>query len=339
MASLPGRFFFVMASLLTRVLLVCVFNGLGSLTKVFQHGARALQYNVLCPIVVISLAKLACSLALYRLYDGPLVGFFGQLRHFWVLVLRYGVVAGLFCLYDVLSFVNLKTFDPQTYSVFLQLRTVLIGVVWEAAFGKRLGGMQRLGLVLIFSGCVAKQMGDGFNLEAAARVPPAQYFLLAVQIVSNVLAAVTNELLLKDKGGAPLNLQNAAQYTWTLFWCMLVGCLCPLEGVHINPLNFEMWAQMADPRMLPNIVAFSVLGLVTSVLLKLMDSIWKAIATSAELFLTAYASAYVFGYPVRHSDLAALCVAAGGVWLYARWPHDAFASAAAAAATKGTKAS
>merc|ERR1712048_1435252 len=74
---------------------------------------------------------------------------------------------------------------------------------------------------------------------------------------------------------------------------------------------------MTDARLLPAIIILVVLGLVTSLVLKLLDSIWKAISTALELSITAFASAWVFGYPVHLSDLLALIVASVGVALYA----------------------
>jgi len=292
---------------------------LGTLIKLTQHKARELQYNFLCPIIVISLAKLVCSLMLYARLDGPLSELPRVLSPIRGVILRYSAVSALYCLYDVLSFVNLGIFDPQTYLVFLQLRTVLTGAVWEVAFAKPLGCLQRVALVLLCLACIAKQTGGGVNWHAASKVPLVSYALLALQVASNCLAGVANELLLKSKGGAPLNLQNAVQYSWTVCWCLLAGLVCPLHGVRLNPLDSQEWAKMVDPRMLPNILVLTVLGLVTSVLLKLLDSVWKAIATAIELFLTSYASALVFGYAVRPGDLASLCVGALGVGLYA-WP-------------------
>eukprot|EP00747_Dinoflagellata_sp_TGD_P222465 gnl/TRDRNA2_/TRDRNA2_94166_c1_seq2.p1 gnl/TRDRNA2_/TRDRNA2_94166_c1~~gnl/TRDRNA2_/TRDRNA2_94166_c1_seq2.p1 ORF type:complete len:106 (+),score=17.13 gnl/TRDRNA2_/TRDRNA2_94166_c1_seq2:74-391(+) len=92
-------------------------------------------------------------------------------------------------------------------------------------------------------------------------------------------------------------------------------------------------AKMADPVMLPNIIVLTLLGLVTSVLLKLLDSVWKAIATAVELFLTAYTSAFFFGYAVSFGDFGALVVAAMGIALYTRSAGPAAGSLPAKKAT------
>merc|ERR1712008_273884 len=234
-------------------------------------------------IVVISEAKLACSIVLYAIYDGDLAQLPERLRKSRTVVMRYSAVAGLFCVYDTLSFVILGRLDPQTYLVFLQLRTVLTGVVWEIAFNKPLSWKQRLGLLMICLGCIAKQTKGGFSMGGAASMTLFDYMLLAVQVTSNCLAGVANEVLLKQKGGVTLNLQNAVQYTWTIIWCLVVGAICPIEGIHLNPFDLHEWGKMLDVRMLPNIVILTVLGLITSVMLKLLNSVWKAVATSVEL--------------------------------------------------------
>merc|ERR1719362_841034 len=128
----------------------------------------------------------------------------------------------------------------------LQMRTVLTAATWEVAFGKKLRWAQRGGLGLITCGCMAKQMSKGFYLGVASQVSGWSCGLLVMQIVSNVLAGVANELLLKQKGNVPLNLQNSIQYTWTLILSIATGLLCPLEGVRLNVLNLDQWSQMAS---------------------------------------------------------------------------------------------
>lgn len=43
----------------------------------------------------------------------------------------YIVPAFLYCLYNNLQFVNLSSYDPTMYYVFLQFRVVVTGVVYE----------------------------------------------------------------------------------------------------------------------------------------------------------------------------------------------------------------
>lgn len=309
-----------------RYLVFAAFVGLSAGTRIFQHNARTLKYNFLCPIILVGLMKFLSSLVLYLVYDkGSLRDLPSLLRSDSSVVLRYSAVAAAFMVYDVLSFVNLMHFDPTFYLVFLQLRTVGTGVVWEYAFGKSLQNVQRFALVLICGGCMVKQYigKGGIHGHVFTETPPYLYLLLVLQVVSNIGAGVANEMLLKEKGAVPLNLQNAIQYTWVVFWCLLAGVLVPIEGIQFNPLDSKEWLVMMDMRMVPSIVILTLLGLVTAVMLKLFDAVWKAIATAIELFLTAGAAALVFGYVITLGDIMALSLVVVGVGLYAQ-PQNPF---------------
>lgn len=309
------------------------FVGLGVLKALTQHSAKGVQsatgvaYNPLCPVVVVSLAKLGCSLAMYRLWDGTFSCFLQTLCEERAMVLRYSTVSGLFTAYDVLSFVNLGLFDPQTYLVLLQLRTVLTGAVWEVAFGRKLRGSQLWALALLSAACMGKQLGAGVDLEAATSRPGYAYVLLALQIVANCCAGVANEVLLKDTSASrglvvSLNLQNAVQYAWTVLWCLAVGFALPLGFDWLPPFDLAQWATVLDPHMWPSVVVLAALGLVTAVFLKVFDSVAKCVSTALELFLVSFAAAAVFGYPVRWRDFVALCLMVFGVVLYG-WPAGA----------------
>lgn len=43
----------------------------------------------------------------------------------------YMIPAGLYCLYNNLSFTNLAFFDPTTYFLFMQIRLLMTGVIYQ----------------------------------------------------------------------------------------------------------------------------------------------------------------------------------------------------------------
>eukprot|EP00746_Dinoflagellata_sp_MGD_P155403 gnl/MRDRNA2_/MRDRNA2_85354_c0_seq2.p1 gnl/MRDRNA2_/MRDRNA2_85354_c0~~gnl/MRDRNA2_/MRDRNA2_85354_c0_seq2.p1 ORF type:complete len:114 (+),score=11.25 gnl/MRDRNA2_/MRDRNA2_85354_c0_seq2:124-465(+) len=96
-----------------KVLVFWSFAILGTAMTLLQHGAREVHYNFLCPTILTALAKLVISLILYMVHDGKLREIPEQLKSAKKIVLRYSAVAGLFCIYDVLSFVNLGHFDRK----------------------------------------------------------------------------------------------------------------------------------------------------------------------------------------------------------------------------------
>ena len=47
------------------------------------------------------------------------------------MLVRYFIPAGLYALYNVLTYYNLLEFDPTTYFLLLQFRVVVTGVIFQ----------------------------------------------------------------------------------------------------------------------------------------------------------------------------------------------------------------
>lgn len=295
-------------------LLFTVFVGLGTVLKLAQHSVRDLHYNFLCPVILVSFAKLIASLLFYKIYDrGGFAHIPSLLKKEYATVLGYSVVSGLFAAYDVLSFVNLAKLDPATFLTLMQLRTVITAAIWEIAFDKPLHWAQRVGLVCVCIGCMLKQgLGDAHF----GNVTLSDYTLLGAQVAINCLAGVANEVFLKRKGAMPLNLQNAIQYTWAIIFCLAMAKLCPIQGIGMDIFAGGEWYKMADSRMLFNILIMTGIGLTCSVMLKTLDSIWKSIATALELFCTTWSASLMFGYAIHATDILALITVGAGASMY-----------------------
>lgn len=304
-----------------KYMLFVLLVGLGTFRKLGQHHVRDLGYNPFCAMIVISLVKMALSLGFFARLDGSWRLLIEHLKVNRRLVLCYSIVSGLFCAYDVLSFVNLRIFDPQTYMILLQLRTVLTGAIFEVVFRRPLRCAQRCALALICLACMVKQAGGSWSVAAASVIPPYALALLLIQVFADSLAIVANEVLLKEKAVVPLNLQNAILYAWAVLWCFIAGALIPVKDVRMNPLDPGVWAAVLDVHMVPVVATFAALGLLTALFIKRLDSVQRSIATTFELFLTSFGSAVFFGYHVTRTDLVALSILVSGVCLYASPPR------------------
>ena len=64
-----------------------------------------------------------CSASVRSLFEGVY-------KYRWVLLL-YLVPATLYCLYNNLSFLSLAYFDPTTYFMFMQIRLLLTGLIYQ----------------------------------------------------------------------------------------------------------------------------------------------------------------------------------------------------------------
>ena len=79
----------------------------------------------------------------------------------------YMVPAFLYCLYNNLTFQNLKIFDPTTYFMFMQLRLLMTGVIYQFLFNRKLSGKQWISLLILTLGCMLQRIQNyAPNFEA-----------------------------------------------------------------------------------------------------------------------------------------------------------------------------
>ncbi len=87
-------------------------------------------------------------------------------------MLRYLASAALYCAYNNLSYVNLSAFDPTTYFMFLQMRMLMTGVIYQRLFGRRLTRTQWLSLLLVTVGCLVQKMELPYHQEKSVAHAP-----------------------------------------------------------------------------------------------------------------------------------------------------------------------
>lgn len=156
---------------------------------------------------------------------------------------KYMVSASLYCAYNNLSYANLAIFDPTTYFMFLQLRMLLTGVIYQYLFNRRLTRTQWLSLFLVTVGCMIQKMElpqmssqtehpviskeshqnnqhSGQNRHPLAHFEESKIihsvgfgvFLILVQVCCSVFAGVFNEKLLKSYDNMHIMVQNVFMY-------------------------------------------------------------------------------------------------------------------------------
>ena len=70
----------------------------------------------------------------------------------------YMIPAFLYCLYNNLAFTNLANFDPTTYFMFMQIRLLMTGVIYQFLFKRKLSGKQWISLLILTLGCMLQKM-------------------------------------------------------------------------------------------------------------------------------------------------------------------------------------
>ena len=284
--------------------------------------AGAPPYNATSVVLLTELVKLCMAVGLYLRRDGTTAQLVLAISHSLPLLMKYSIPAMLYCIYNNLVYVNLKTFDPGTYNVLMQLRIVITGVIYQQAFAKRLNRYQWAALVLISLGCMVKESAKLTSSEGL-RANQAAWLLLLCQMLASVFAGVYNEVLLKGDGavappgggGVTTNLQNAYMYFQSVAWN---GVFLLAQGRLGEALAADNMAAVFSPTVLAIIGIMSSVGLVTGFFLKHLDSVLKSIASALEVVLTTIASNLCFGTPLDATGVGAAVLVGIGVALYAR---------------------
>mmetsp|Transcript_10483 Transcript_10483/g.22610 ORF Transcript_10483/g.22610 Transcript_10483/m.22610 type:complete len:375 (+) Transcript_10483:191-1315(+) len=252
----------------------------------------------------------------------------------------YMIPAALYSVYNILSYVNLRQFDPSTYFLLLNSRLVVTGLIRQVMFREKLFRHQWMALVIIMAGCVVKTAGDNNAARTASeeddRGPPLPmyYGLLLIQILASQFANVYNELLLKKTNPpVPLHLQNFFLYINSILVLLLASAL----GITGQPLSEALQPDhlrvMLHPAIFAMVLLMSLAGVVAGAFLKLLDAVRKAVASAVELVVLPLLSAVLFGIPITGHLVCAVVLVSGGVYLYSM-PKAKTMPAAAVAKSK-----
>jgi UDP-sugar transporter A1/2/3 len=235
--------------------------------------------------------------------------------------------------------VNLRSYDPTTYFLLLQFRVVVTGVVFQILFSKRLSSTQWISLILLTSGCILKQMGyshkssvtdsssnknteDSFKFEAYINF---NLFLILVQVFSSCFAGVYNEYILKEKeNNVHIMLQNVFMYVDSIICNVLLLCIyTPNDGSNgglIEAFSQSSLSQILNYKVILIMINNALIGIVTSLFLKSLNSILKTFASALELMFTAVLSWIIFGIPLDFTTVIAIAIVSYATFLYSKNP-------------------
>jgi len=305
------------------LLYMTMFVAQGMLVTASRHGATGYTYNTVTVVLLTEGLKLLLSSGVY-LRDKTATSLVEEVVRNRQVLLLYFVPATLYCLYNNLSFLSLSYFDPTSYFMFMQTRLLLTGLIYQILFSKRLSMKQWGSLVLLTIGCMVHARGTASG-DASSTVLAASWSVLGVglvfvftQVLCSVFAGVYNEYLIKGKGAdIDIMIQNVFMYLDSIACNML---LLGVKGDLSTAFTFEALASIANPFVLILIVNNAVLGIVTSLFLKQLNSVLKAFASALELVFTALLSWPLLGVPLTLHTAAALVAICTAVVIYAQNP-------------------
>ena len=330
---------------------IFLFVSMGLLTKATQ-SSKTNQYNYNYTTIILSTEFLKLLFSLFMLIKetGSSRQDFGAVFKVYKLCLEnvsvfllYVVPAGLYVVYNNLAFVNLSKFNPATYLLLLNLRTVFIGFIYQKFFSRKLSKIQWLSLIVLTIACMLKQISfvdqtsqSSQSLQGLGYLSftISSFILMMVQIFSSVIANVYNEFLLKDKKHLNLWLQNLFMYLngfiLNFLVCLIKAHLRQEKGkgesltilqTVYNPITeINLFQNFSLPHYLL-ILNQAFLGIFASLLLKYLNSIVKALSTAIEMSLSAVLQFLLLGIAVNgFKNYLAFGMALGSIYLYALNP-------------------
>jgi len=306
-------------SFLILILYMAMFVGQGLLVTASRKGSSSYSYNTTTVVLATETLKLILSLFGYLKENSFQSLVDGFIKGKKVLFL-YLTPAALYCLYNNLSFVNLSYFDPTTYFMFTQIKLLLTGVIYQIFFKRSLSGKQWFSLILLTAGCMIKGL-DSTGKSATTEQSSVFSFgiiLILIQVLCSVVAGVYNEFLIKGEGAAiHIMIQNIYMYIDSML-CNII--LLAFKGELAAAFTSESLTSVLQTIVIAIIINNALVGIVTSLFLKNLNSVVKAFASAIILCLTALLSFPVLGIPVHFYTVVAVGVIGVAVVIYAQNP-------------------
>eukprot|EP01060_Flectonema_neradi_P006148 TRINITY_DN14109_c0_g1_i1.p1 TRINITY_DN14109_c0_g1~~TRINITY_DN14109_c0_g1_i1.p1 ORF type:complete len:389 (+),score=58.34 TRINITY_DN14109_c0_g1_i1:76-1167(+) len=300
------------------------YMSLWSALRLLIYGSKKFgpAYDPTTLLVFVCFAKLGIAVGMFLRQDGGWGDLWTAVTTNNGLFLRYFLPAASYVVYDNLTFINLTYADPVTYVILMQMRLAATGLMWSISFGKHLNINQWGAVLLLTIACLLQKLhsitdgGESSNQTTILSVG-----LISAQIAFGVFSSVFNEVLLKEKGTATVNVQNVFMYTHSIVCNIFWLAVCPSgwckRSLSEATSSVEV-AKMADPWVIPIIVILASIGIVTSLFIKNLDSVRKTIASAIEIFIDTFLSFVLFGIPVGANTVLATLFAAGGILLYSK---------------------
>lgn len=308
-------------------LYVSLFVALSILVKLSQHGGSSYPYNTTLVVFVVEFVKLiaASAMAVCSYSASNLVSAIAANKR---LVLLYFVPAILYAFHNNLMFVSIKYLDPATYYVLLQFRVILTGVLFQFLFRKYLSRTQWLALLILFFGCLLKEvdrnlLNDQKKVEKDASMSMMRTWVILVvlfQVLCSCGAAVYTEFLLKTEASkANVHLQNMFMYSDSLV-CNVIALILrsPFNAKPTGVVTMEDFQNLLQPYVVAIILVNAAGGLSTAFLLKYLDSVLKVYANSFEIVLTAIFSYFLLGVHISPISYVAFITVTLSLYLYKR---------------------
>lgn len=114
---------------------VCLFVNQGVLVTASKEADGSYGYNTTTVVLLTECLKFCIAFGLF-MREGTFQALLSEIRVSLKVLALYLIPAFLYCLYNNLAFVNLNHYDPTSYFLLLNFRTVITGVIFQVCVRK-----------------------------------------------------------------------------------------------------------------------------------------------------------------------------------------------------------
>eukprot|EP00003_Mantamonas_plastica_P028627 TRINITY_DN658_c1_g1_i6.p1 TRINITY_DN658_c1_g1~~TRINITY_DN658_c1_g1_i6.p1 ORF type:complete len:306 (-),score=78.69 TRINITY_DN658_c1_g1_i6:961-1878(-) len=223
---------------------------------------------------------------------------------------RFAIPALIYCVYNNGIFISLMFFDPSAFEELLNMRVLFTGLLYQYSFNKPLGKKKWAALGVLMLGCFVKEYDPdvGTMLRNLDLLP-----IVAAEAFLSSLAGVYNEFLVKSTSS---QMSLSLQMVYLCFFSILFNGIVLLV---LNPIHkvVEIFSHILSQNLLfLVIINGAAIGVVTSLILKYLNSIWKVYASSMEMIMTALASNYLFNQRITLKTIASIGLISLSLFVY-----------------------
>lgn len=213
----------------------------------------------------------------------------------------FAIPAILYAVYNQLTFINLGNFDTSTFQVLMQSRVLFTGILFVVILKQRLNMWRWISLMILTAGMSIKHVR--WPLDFSAYSNPF-IGLLFLQAAVSSFSAVYSEYLLKD-----IKMDFFEQG----FFLYSFGFVVNFLYVALFGIPLEFFAHWSFVLLVLNGI---MIGVLTGLVLKYLDSVVKNFASAVEVFLTVIAGHVFLGDPLGPLDFISCCIVACAIALY-----------------------
>ena len=212
-----------------------------------------------------------------------------------------------------------------------QFRIVATGIVYQMLFKRMLSRIQWSSLVLLTFGCVVKQLNYHSStttttttttttvittLPILGMLDPSAYLFMIIQIFCSCFAGVYTEYLLKDRK-IDLMIQNVFMYiNSSLFTIILLSSMADLNDI----IEFPQLIFKQQFKLIFVLMSHTYFGLITSLYLKHLNSVFRTFGTAVQITFTAFLSWFALNIPIDFITILSIVIVISALVIYVKNP-------------------